>query len=126
MKDADEGGQASDGAASEVSSPPASVHDSADDESDLSDVPPDYEDDIPPTLMFPNLRRSVEAGTATGTGAANSPAESSEEASDGGDATEEEEGADDSQAEAEVEDGDETEIEGTGAEGGEDTEAGVE
>ncbi len=42
--------------------PPASVHDSADDESDLSDVPPDYEDDVPESLMFPNLRRSVEAG----------------------------------------------------------------
>ncbi|KAJ4289395.1 Histone transcription regulator 3 [Collariella sp. IMI 366227] len=35
------------------------VHDSADDESDLSDVPADYEDDVPPSLLFPNLRRSV-------------------------------------------------------------------
>ncbi|KAK4044142.1 hypothetical protein C8A01DRAFT_43065 [Parachaetomium inaequale] len=48
---------------SEVSSPPGSVHDSADDESDLSDVPADYEDDVPPSLLFPNLRRSVDAGT---------------------------------------------------------------
>ncbi|AEO66467.1 42b1bfd2-49fe-4aee-8734-5d7cc85c5285 [Thermothielavioides terrestris] len=47
---------------SEISSPPGSVHDSADDESDLSDVPADYEDDAPPTLLFPNLRRSVDAG----------------------------------------------------------------
>ncbi|KAK4125750.1 histone transcription regulator 3 [Parathielavia appendiculata] len=47
---------------SEISSPPDSVHDSADDESDLSDVPADYEDDAPPSLLFPNLRRSVDAG----------------------------------------------------------------
>ena len=48
--------------ASDVSSPPGSLHDSADDESELSDVPADYEDDAPPALLFPNLRRSVDAG----------------------------------------------------------------
>ncbi|KAL2022843.1 hypothetical protein VTK56DRAFT_4374 [Thermocarpiscus australiensis] len=53
---------------SEISSPPGSVHDSADDESDLSDVPADYEDDAPPSLLFPNLRRSVDVVAATGTG----------------------------------------------------------
>lgn len=37
------------------SSPPGSVHDSADDESDLSDVPADYEDDAPPELLYPGL-----------------------------------------------------------------------
>ena len=73
--------EAADGAASDVSSPPASVHDSADDESDLSDVPPDYEDDIPPSLMFPNLRRSADAGTD----GEESSAGSSDEASEDGD-----------------------------------------
>ena len=53
-----------------MSSAPGSVHDSADDESDLSDVPADYEDDIPPSLLFPNLRRSVDASAAAGAGAA--------------------------------------------------------
>ena len=43
-----------------ASSVPGSVHDSADDESDLSDVPADYEDDVPASLLFPNLRRSVD------------------------------------------------------------------
>jgi hypothetical protein len=55
--DAIEGGQ--DRGVSASSSPPGSVHDSADDESDLSDVPPDYEDDAPPELLFPTLRESV-------------------------------------------------------------------
>lgn len=52
-----------------MSSPPGSVHDSADDESDLSDVPADYEDDIPPSLLFPNLRRSVDVSAAAAAGA---------------------------------------------------------
>ncbi|CCC07064.1 unnamed protein product [Sordaria macrospora k-hell] len=52
-----------------MSSPPGSVHDSADDESDLSDVPADYEDDIPPSLLFPNLRRSVDVTAAVGAAA---------------------------------------------------------
>ncbi|KAG5975758.1 Histone transcription regulator 3 [Claviceps digitariae] len=34
-----------------------SIHDSADDESDLSDVPEGYDDDVPPGLLFPNLSR---------------------------------------------------------------------
>ncbi|KAL2132903.1 hypothetical protein VTI74DRAFT_3181 [Chaetomium olivicolor] len=69
---------------SEISSPPGSVHDSADDESDLSDVPADYEDDVPPSLLFPNLRRSVDAGVAKAV-------ESSSEESSGEDEEEEEE-----------------------------------
>ncbi|GAB1319375.1 Histone transcription regulator 3 [Madurella fahalii] len=88
MKDADDEGAAGERAAadgaehhddegSEISSPPGSVHDSADDESDLSDVPADYEDDVPPSLLFPNLRRSVDAAAAAGTGRESS-AESSE------------------------------------------------
>lgn len=64
---------------SEISSPPGSVHDSADDESDLSDLPPDYEDDAPP-LIFPNLRRSADAGTVTGP---EPGPETSEESSEG-------------------------------------------
>jgi hypothetical protein len=64
MKDANANGDEGDGG-NEASSP-GSVHDSADDESDLSDVPADYEDDVPPSLLFPNLRRSVETGAAVG------------------------------------------------------------
>lgn len=43
---------------------PRPDHDDADDESDLSDVPDDYDQDVPPTLMFPNLRRSVDISVA--------------------------------------------------------------
>lgn len=54
-------------AGSDISSVPGSVHDSADDESDLSDVPADYDDDgPPPALLFPNLRRSVDVGLVSG------------------------------------------------------------
>jgi hypothetical protein len=54
----------------EASTPARSIHDSADDESELSDVPPDYEDHAPPglTLMFPNLRRGADTGTGTAIG----------------------------------------------------------
>jgi hypothetical protein len=45
----------------EQSSAPGSVHDSADDESDLSDVPEDMDDE--PAPMFPNLARSTGAVT---------------------------------------------------------------
>jgi hypothetical protein len=44
------------------SSPPGSVHDSADDESDLSDVPADYEDDAPPELLYPALGIGITGG----------------------------------------------------------------
>ncbi|KAH6634937.1 hypothetical protein B0J18DRAFT_417492 [Chaetomium sp. MPI-SDFR-AT-0129] len=64
---------------SDVSSPPGSVHDSADDESDLSDVPADYEDDVPPSLLFPNLRRSMDAGIAVDGGVGDSTDEEEEE-----------------------------------------------
>ncbi|KAK0637012.1 hypothetical protein B0T17DRAFT_504394 [Bombardia bombarda] len=75
---------------SEISSPPGSVHDSADDESDLSDVPPDYEDHVPASLLFPNLRRSVDAGTAAGTAAGDSSDESTEDEEEGEEDEEEE------------------------------------
>ncbi|KAK0726452.1 hypothetical protein B0T21DRAFT_350584 [Apiosordaria backusii] len=66
---------------SDISTPPRSFHDDADDESDLSDVPPDYEDDIPASLLFPNLgRRSAEASK-----------EEEEEEESEGDSTEEDE-----------------------------------
>jgi ribosomal protein S16 len=48
-----------DGQEAASSSPPGSVHDSADDESDLSDVPADYEDDAPPELLYPGLGTGV-------------------------------------------------------------------
>lgn len=76
---------------SEISSPPGSVHDSADDESDLSDVPADYEDDAPPSLLFPNLGRSMdmeESAAASESGAGGGDADSS--SSDGGEDDEEE------------------------------------
>ncbi|KAK0645744.1 hypothetical protein B0T16DRAFT_145972 [Cercophora newfieldiana] len=92
MKDADEAdvtavtngdaNEANGEEGSDISSPPGSVHDSADDESDLSDVPEGYEDDMPPSLMFPNLRRSVEVGRDS----------SSESGSEDDDEEEEEEG----------------------------------
>ncbi|ROW13997.1 hypothetical protein VPNG_04134 [Cytospora leucostoma] len=59
---------------SEASSP-RPEHDDADDESDLSDVPEDYDQDIPPTLMFPNLRRSMDNSPASSTGAGSSAAD---------------------------------------------------
>jgi hypothetical protein len=90
MKDGDqvgdENGQGKEGS----SSPPGSIHDSADDESDLSDVPPDYEDDAPPppSLLFPNLRRSMDTSIV-------SPPQSEEETtSDEEDDDEEDENGD--------------------------------
>ncbi|ESZ90645.1 hypothetical protein SBOR_8979 [Sclerotinia borealis F-4128] len=49
----------------EDSSAPGSVHDSADDESDLSDVPD--MDDLEGSLIFPNLIRRVESGSGGNT-----------------------------------------------------------
>ncbi|KAK4213680.1 histone transcription regulator 3 [Rhypophila decipiens] len=83
---------------SDVSSPPKSLHESAD-ESDLSDVPDDYEDDIPPSLLFPNLRRSVDTGTA-GTGVDTSTSDMEEEEEDDEEEDEEEEGGEEEAGEA--------------------------
>ena len=85
------GGEGSEAA----SSPPGSVHDSADDESDLSDVPADYEDDVPPSLLFPNLRRSVDAGVVkqeVEEGESTEEEEEEEEEGEEGEEGEEEEG----------------------------------
>lgn len=92
---------------SDGSSPPRSVHDDADDESDLSDVPDDYDQDIPHTLMFPNLnRRSTEASVAARSGVGNSSSEDeeSEEADDGED-EEMEDGGNESQQPADADTG---------------------
>ncbi|KAH6856188.1 histone transcription regulator 3 [Chaetomium sp. MPI-CAGE-AT-0009] len=105
---------------SEISSPPGSVHDSADDESDLSDVPADYEDDIPPSLLFPNLRRSVDAGTVKG-----ADGESTEEESEAEDGEEVEEGGGDGgEQEEEGGEGEQEDEGGAGEEDGGDDEIG--
>lgn len=114
MKDGDEVG-ARKGARNgkeESSSPPGSIHDSADDESDLSDVPPDYEDEAlgppPPLLLFPNLRRSMETG-------ATSTRQSEDEGSADGEEEEEEDGDEEPGEEAgEDEVGDDQEGEAAG------------
>jgi len=59
-EDAKEAEDGEGGASDAVSSPRGSVHDSADDESDLSDVPPD----TPPALLFPNLGRAADIPAA--------------------------------------------------------------
>ncbi|CAK7225133.1 Histone transcription regulator 3 [Sporothrix curviconia] len=78
------------------SSPHASHNDWADDESELSelsDVPPDYEDNAPESMLFPDIRRSAD------------PAETAENSEE-----EEEEGEE--EGEEEEEEGDEEEEEG--------------
>ncbi|GJN83189.1 histone transcription regulator 3 [Purpureocillium lilacinum] len=67
-----------------------SIHDSADDESDLSDVPEGYDEEVPPGLLFPNLSRAHESGETSGEEAG------SESEGEGGDEAEE---ADEDEAE---------------------------
>ncbi|KAK1755453.1 histone transcription regulator 3 [Echria macrotheca] len=138
MKDADEGdaedenigggadeanggegdGKANGDVGTDMSSP-GSVHDSADDESDLSDlsdVPLDYEDHVPASLLFPNLRRSVDDGAA-GRGRAETTSTDDESGSSGEEEEEEEEeDEDDGTNGGEQDDADD----GTEAEGGND------
>jgi hypothetical protein len=97
QEDGNEAGEeaAAEGEESEASSP-RPEHDDADDESDLSDVPDDYDHDIPPTLMFPNLRRSADLSVVASSG-------SSRSASENGDEEGEEEGEDGSEDEEERE-----------------------
>ncbi|KAB5571927.1 hypothetical protein GE09DRAFT_1097514 [Coniochaeta sp. 2T2.1] len=120
-EDAESGGEDGDGVEmkdgagagknNESSSPPGSIHDSADDESDLSDVPPDYEDDAPPppSLLFPNLRRSMDISTRVSEEDSSSGEEEEEEEhgdeemEDEGEGEDEEEGAGDDHDEAEAE-----------------------
>lgn len=85
----------------EVESEPPSPrpeHDDADDESDLSDVPDDYDHDIPPTLMFPNLRRSVDNSIAETTHLDSTSSEEDEDEQEGDEGGEE---AEDSQEDEE-------------------------
>ncbi|KAK2061953.1 hypothetical protein LY76DRAFT_537863 [Colletotrichum caudatum] len=87
------------------SSPRGSIHDSADDESELSDVPDDWDEQPPPSLMFPNLRKSVDSAREV----------ENNDSSDGGDEDEEDEGGEEGEEEGEEEE-----------EGGEEVEEGVE
>lgn len=93
---------AAEGEESEASSP-RPEHDDADDESDLSDVPDDYDQDIPPTLMFPNLRRSADLSVVASSGSSTSASEGEEEVEDEGE--EEVEGGSDEDEDEEEEDG---------------------
>ncbi|KAI0380585.1 hypothetical protein F5Y04DRAFT_94699 [Hypomontagnella monticulosa] len=118
MKDEDLDGEAGEGdgeageegegeGEAELSSPPGSVHDSADDESDLSDAPPEdvLDEDEAQQLMFPNLtltRRS--AGTDTGAVESEADSESGE-----GEEGSEDEGGEEAEEVEEGEDGEEPE-----------------
>ncbi|KAF7562650.1 hypothetical protein G7046_g1482 [Stylonectria norvegica] len=89
-------------------SEPGSIHDSADDESDLSDVPEGYDEEVPPGLMFPNLRRS--AGSVRSSGEdADSESEGDEEAEESGGEDEAEEAEEAEEEEENVDEADENE-----------------
>lgn len=94
---------------------PRPEHDDADDESDLSDVPDDYDQDIPPTLMFPNLRRSVDNSIAETThldGTSSEEEEEDEEEEEEEEADEEQEGDEEGEDEHTMEvDGDANDVE---------------
>ncbi|KAH8765374.1 hypothetical protein F5883DRAFT_674633 [Diaporthe sp. PMI_573] len=103
---------AAEGEESEASSP-RPEHDDADDESDLSDVPDDYDQDIPPTLMFPNLRRSADLSVVASSGSSASASEGEEEDEEEGEEGEEDgEEAGEEEGEDGSEDGSEDEDEG--------------
>ncbi|KAH6888482.1 hypothetical protein B0T10DRAFT_488254 [Thelonectria olida] len=91
----------------ENESEPGSIHDSADDESDLSDVPEGYDEEVPPGLIFPNLGRSSETGDSSGEDA-DSESEGDEEA-DESDGAEEAEEVEEAEEPEEAEEGDEAE-----------------
>ena len=80
MRDEDDGdGDEAEAEAEADGDRESSVHDSADDESDLSDVPPEdlLDEDEAQQLMFPNLiRRSM--GTSAGRGTGNGPGSGSD------------------------------------------------
>ncbi|KAI5458736.1 hypothetical protein BGZ63DRAFT_391973 [Mariannaea sp. PMI_226] len=50
----------------ENESEPGSIHDSADDESDLSDVPEGYDEEMPPGLLSRGLGQSSQSGDSSG------------------------------------------------------------
>ncbi|RYP58175.1 hypothetical protein DL769_009065 [Monosporascus sp. CRB-8-3] len=99
MKD---GGDELEGGEAELSSTPGrSVHDSADDESDLSDVPPEdlLDEDEAHQLMFPNLmRRSLDVGPAAD-GSSSSPNGEAESAAEEGEGEGQEEDEDEDEDE---------------------------
>lgn len=78
-----------------------SLVDSAD-ESDLSDVPDDYEEDVPPSLMFPHLGRTIQSGETSG-----EDADSESEGDEEEDEDEEEHGDDEAEEAEEAEEGEE-------------------
>ncbi|KAF4339877.1 histone transcription regulator 3 [Fusarium beomiforme] len=98
------------GAEEKAESEPGSIHDSADDESDLSDVPDDYDEEVPPGLIFPNLRRHTDESSG----------EDADSESEGDDEAEESDGEDEAEEVADEEEHDETREEETL--GNEDTE----
>lgn len=86
----------------EAESERASIHDFADDESDLSDLsdaPEGYDEEMPPGLMFPNLGRSPESGDSSG--------EDADSESEGDDEAEESDGEEDGDEAEEAEEGEE-------------------
>ncbi|KAF9765459.1 Histone transcription regulator 3 [Fusarium sp. DS 682] len=98
------------GAEEKAESEPCSIHDSADDESDLSDVPEDYDEEVPPGLIFPNLRRHTDESSG----------EDADSESEGDDEAEESDGEDEAEEVADEEEHEETREEETL--GNEDTE----
>ncbi|PHH65069.1 hypothetical protein CDD81_3467 [Ophiocordyceps australis] len=85
-----------------------SMQDSADDESDLSDVPEGYDEEVPPGFLFPNLGREEQNAEKSG--------EEADEESEGNEETEVE---DDGEGEGEEEEEEEEEEEGDEEEEGE-------
>ncbi|KAF5675833.1 histone transcription regulator 3 [Fusarium heterosporum] len=108
---ADEDNAEEHGAEEKAESEPGSIHDSADDESDLSDVPEDYDEEVPPGLMFPNLGQHTDESSG----------EDADSESEGDDEAEESDGEEEAEEVAEDEE-DETREDGEETLGNEDTE----
>lgn len=111
-----------------VESEPGSIHDSADDESDLSDlsdVPEGYDEEVPPGLLFHHLEQDPEGNRSSGEDA-DSESEGDEEAEESGGEEEAEEAAEEAEEAEDEEERDEDEGEGEEEEhddhGNEDTE----
>ncbi|KAH6610032.1 histone transcription regulator 3 [Trichoderma cornu-damae] len=94
-----------------------SLDDSAD-ESDLSDVPDDYEEDVPPSLLFPHLGRTIQSGETSG--------EDADSESEGDEEEDEEDEDDEEHGEDEAEEAEEGEEEHDGGGHSKDDEDGEE
>ncbi|CAK7216045.1 Histone transcription regulator 3 [Sporothrix bragantina] len=111
-----------DGSSEAGSSPHASHNDWADDESELSelsDVPADYEDNAPESMLFPDIRRSVDPAETAENSEAEEEGEEEEGEEEEGEEDEEEdeeEGDEEGEEGAEVEEGVEAEEEEEGEE----------